>query len=257
VKKSNIITKIFNRLVRYVSFLKFKIKHPSVRVVKPLYIGTFYSQDGQDIYLSSLLFNFLNNNLYPWVVDVGCNHPSHYSNTLFFEKWLGCRTLAIDPLEEFGDMWASQRPAAKFISTAVGSNLDSVTLSIPKGEMSDNMFSTVTGGVNKSGKLDYQERTVQCLPLSRILSEQGITEVLLISIDVEGVELDVLKSINFEKVMIRCFVIENNSNDLYGSNDIRKYLIERGYVFYARIGFLDDVFVHRSMISGHQNSLLV
>lgn len=256
MKKPSIGIRIINRIARYLSYIEFKVRHPSVKIIQPLKIGTFYSQDGQDLYLSSLLFNYLNNNPNPWVVDVGCNHPSHFSNSLFFEKWMGCRVLAIDPLEEFGVMWAGQRPSAKFISAAIGCNSDSVVLRIPKGDLSDNMFSTVTGGVNKLESSEFSERTVQCLPLSGILSSQGITEVLLMSVDVEGVELDVLKSLDYEQVMIRCFVIENNSTNLYGSNAIREYLIQRGYVFLARIGFLDDVFVHGSMTNGLPNSLL-
>jgi FkbM family methyltransferase len=225
-------------------------------MIYPLKIGTFYSQDGQDLFLSSLLFNYLNNNPNSWVVDIGCNHPSHFSNSLFFEKWFGCRVLAIDPLAEFGKIWARERPTAKFISTAVGCSTVPMSLNIPQGDFSDNMFATVTGGVSKAIGLESLERTVQCKPLSSILAEQGITEVLLMSIDVEGVELDVLKSINLDVSMIRCMVIENNSKNLFGSNEIRDYLTSRGYAFFARIGYLDDVFIHKSMISGHPNSLL-
>lgn len=256
MKKNNIFLRFYNRLARYLSYIAFRFKHPSVKMIYPLKIGTFYSQDGQDLFLSSLLFNYLNNNPNSWVVDIGCNHPSHFSNSLFFEKWFGCRVLAIDPLAEFGKIWARERPAAKFISTAVGSSTAPILLHIPQGNFSDNMFATVTGGVSKAAGLESLERTVQCKPLSTILAEQGITEVLLMSIDVEGVELDVLKSLNFDLAMIRCMVIENNSTNLYGSNAIRDYLTCRGYIFLARIGFLDDVFIHQSMISGHPNSLL-
>lgn len=256
MKKPSIAIRIINRIARYLSYIDFKIRHPSVKIIQPLKIGTFYSQDGQDLYLSSLLFNYLNNNPNPWVVDVGCNHPSHFSNSLFFEKWLGCRVLAIDPLEEFSGLWSQQRPSAKFISAAIASTSDSIVLRVPKGELSDNMFSSVIGGVNKAAELEFSERTVQCLTLSGILAEQGIKEILLMSIDVEGVELEVLKSLDFQQAMVRCFVIENNSTNLYGSNAIREYLTQRGYIYFARIGFLDDVFVHGSMVNGHPTSLL-
>ncbi len=256
MKKNNIFFRIHNRLKRYSSYIHFRLKHPSVKMVYPLKIGTFYSQDGQDLFLSSLLFNYVINNPNSWVVDVGCNHPSHFSNSLFFEKWFGCRVLAIDPLEEFGKIWERERPSAKFISTAIGCSTDLISLSIPQGDFSNNMFATVTGGVSKACGLESLERMVQCKPLSSILAEQDITEVLLMSIDVEGVELDVLKSLDLDEVMIRCMVIENNSNNLFGSSEIRSYLTNRGYVFYARIGYLDDVFIHQSMISGHPNSLI-
>jgi FkbM family methyltransferase len=257
MKIDQILTKSINRILRFASHIGFKIKYPYVKVMRPNEIGTFYSQDGQDLVLASLLFNYINNNSNPWVLDIGCNHPSHYSNSLFFEKWFGCRVLAIDPLEEFGPMWAHQRPSATFIPAAIGCISDSVVLRVPKGELSDNMFSTVDGGVNKRKDVELIERNVTCLRLSDVLFSHNINEVMLMSIDVEGLELEVLKSIDFEKVTIRCIVLENNSTNLYGSNCIRKFLLQHGYIFIVRIGFLDDVFVHGSMINGHSNSLLL
>ena len=256
MKKKNIFFRSYNLLKRYLSYIAFRFKYPNVKMIYPLKIGTFYSQDGQDVFLSTLLFNYLNNNPNSWIVDIGCNHPSHFSNSLFFEKFFGCRVLAIDPLSEFEKIWSHERPTAKFISTAVGSSTTSIKLNIPQGKFSDNMFATVTGGVNKAAELESLERTVQCKSMSSILAEQDITEILLMSIDVEGVELDVLKSLDIDSVMIRCMVIENNSTKLYGDSVIRDYLTCRGYVFFARIGLLDDVFIHQSMISGHPNSLL-
>lgn len=256
MKKPHITVRIINRIARYLSYIDFKIRHPRVKIVNPLKIGTFYSQDGQDLFLASLLFNYLNNNTNSWVVDIGCNHPSHYSNSLAFEKWFGCRVLAIDPLEEFGAMWARQRPSSVFLAAAIGCSSSSVVLRVPQGELADNMFSTVAGGVNKAKEFECLERTVPCLKLAGILSDQGIKEVLLMSIDVEGVELEVLKSVDFERVMIRCIVLENNSTNLYGSNSVRDYLTQQGFNFFARIGFLDDVFIHGSMINGLPNSLL-
>lgn len=257
MNKSKISVKRVGRLSRYMSYLNFRLRHPRVRIIHPNKIGTFYSQDGQDLFLASLLFNYLSNNPNPWVVDVGCNHPSHFSNSLFFEKWLGCKVLGIDPLAEFGEMWLQQRPSSTFIAAAIASASGSIVLRVPKGEMADNMFSSVSGGVNKATGVEYTERTVQCYPMSQILGEQAITEVMLMSIDVEGVEIDVLRSLDFEKTIIRCFVIENNSLDLYGSEEIRDFLSRRGYIFIARIGILDDVFVHASMINGHPDAFFV
>ena len=256
MKKPHIARRIINRFVRCASFCRFKFKYPRIKIINPLKIGTFYSQEGQDFFLSSLLFNYLNQNANSWVVDVGCNHPSLFSNSLVFEKWFGCRVLAIDPLEEFGSMWASERPSAIFVTAAIGGTSDTIELSVPQGELADNMFSSVAGGVNKAKNLACSVRTVPCLKLADILSSHNINEVLLMSIDVEGVELGVLKTIDFEKVMVRCIVLENNSTNLYGSNEVRDYLIQNGYLFIARIGFLDDIFVHSSMINCLPNDLL-
>ena len=48
-----------------------------------------------------------------------------------------------------------------------------------------------------------------------------------LSIDVEGAEFEVVKSINFDKVFIDIIGFENNYND--NSIPIVNYLIEKGY----------------------------
>ena len=244
------IIRLFNLVFRWLSYLGFKIRHPKVRLINPSKIGTFYSQDGQDLYLASLLFNAINENEKLWVLDIGCNHPKHFSNSLFFEKYFGCQVLAIDPLDEFRALWNTVRPKATFLTSAVGSSNDPITLHVPYGSDGDNMFSYVFGGTNKAKDMVFEERKVPCDKLESILLSQQIDDVLLMSIDTEGFEFEVLKSINFEKVIIRCICLENNSTNLYGSDDIRDFLKLKGYIFYSRIGHLDDVFVHGSMING-------
>lgn len=248
-----LLSRVYNKVSRFLQYVVFKFKYSKVPIVRPLLVGTYYSQDGQDLYLSSLLINYLSNNSDSWIVDVGCNHPRNYSNSLFFEKWFNCRVLAIDPLEEYSDLWARQRPAAIFVNTAIGSSSDFVILRVPSGERADNMYASVKGGAYKveyGG--DYVERTVKCSKLSEILKLHNISEVLLLSIDVEGLEADVVKSIDFEKCVVRCIVLENNSSNAYGDDDVREYLNDQNFIFYARIGHLDDVFIHRSMINGRQ-----
>ena len=248
--KSNILMRIKNRLKRFLQFLQFKLKNPGVKIINPNKIGTYYSQDGQDFYLSSLLFNYIDNNPNPWMLDVGCNDPKKFSNSLFFEKWMGFKVLAIDPLIIFSEAWSLRRPNSTFECVAISSTLDSVKLHIPKGGLHENMFSTVEGGVSKRQNLEFDEIEVNCLKLSTLLSKYEIKEVLLMSIDVEGVELDVLRSIDFEATSIKCILIENNSTNPYGSNDIRTFLKRNNFIFHSRIGFLDDVYIHQTMVNG-------
>lgn len=236
-------------LVRQIEFVKFRISHPNVPIIRPLTIGNYFSQDGQDLYLSALLFNEFKNFDGGYVVDIGCNDPERFSNSYFFEKFFKCNVLAIDPIEEYAAKWEKIRPSAKFIPTALGSFAGVVTLNIPnQSAVFDDMFSSVTGKNPKIGNLKCSQRQVPCVTLESIFDFNKISEVNLISIDVEGAELDVLKGINFERVYIKCFVIENNTKSLFGSDDIRLFLKSKGYLFHSRIGYLDDVFIHNSLL---------
>jgi len=65
--------------------------------------------------------------------------------------------------------------------------------------------------------------------LETIFDENKISHVNYLSIDVEGAEFEVIKSINFDKVFIDVIGFENNYNDV--SIPIVKYLENKGFVF--------------------------
>lgn len=241
--------KLINWLIRQLNYIKFRIHYPDVCIVRPLTMGTFFSQDGQDLYISSLIFKELKDSDGAVVVDVGCNHPEHFSNSYFFEKYFFCKTIAVDPIEEYAELWRSMRPNAIFIATALGKAEGTVTLNIPeKSEVYDDMFSSVVGKNPKIGKTSCVQRKVPCVTLASILKSNGIENVMLLSIDVEGAELEVLEGIDFDSVLIKCLVIENNTKNIYGSEDIRIFLLSKGFVFFSRIGYLDDVFLHKTLL---------
>ena len=102
----------------------------------------------------------------------------------------------------------------------------------------------IKGYLKKGNVKVVNETIVQQRKLSDVLSENSITEVDFVSLDVEGYELPVLQGIDFDKVTIKCFIIENEDNDEMIFK-IRKYLVDRGYFLLARLT-RDDVFVHKN-----------
>jgi FkbM family methyltransferase len=238
-----------NRIRFALEYILFRLRYPSpvkfVRVTKMM--GTFYSQAGQDLFISGILFNQLNQESNQLIIDIGANHPTKYSNSYFFEKYFACKTLAIDPLHEFKELWDAYRPSAEFLSVALGSKDDFLNITIPIA--GDNMLSSLEeGGVMKTfHKGRFEVRKVRVTTLRQVLEDRRITDVLLMSIDVEGFELEVLKGIDFDKVKFKVIICENNSNKSFGSDEIRNFLIQKNYIYYARIGRLDDLFISPSM----------
>jgi hypothetical protein len=66
-------------------------------------------------------------------------------------------------------------------------------------------------------------------------------------IDTEGSEMEVLKSIDFDKSTIRVFTIENN----YGNNEIPSFMKKKGYILLTELGkpniALDQVFIKNAV----------
>ncbi len=210
--------------------------------------GTLYSQSGQDIAVLPYLLKLSEMGINT-LIDVGANHPIKYSNTLFFEKYLGMKTFAIEPLHEFLLPWNKYRPNASIVSCAISENDGEAKIKVPKNE--SNMFSSLTlqSSKGKVNERDWEERVVKTRRLQSILDENNIQRVALLSIDVEGYEMSALKSIDFKKSWFGVIIIENNSDMYFGSNEIRKYLKSKGYIFLMRIGSLDDVFIHADLSS--------
>ncbi len=63
------------------------------------------------------------------------------------------------------------------------------------------------------------------------------------SIDVEGAEFEVIKSINFDKVFIDVIGFENNYNDI--SIPIIEYLDNKGFIFINKTAL--DIFMINKM----------
>ena len=65
-------------------------------------------------------------------------------------------------------------------------------------------------------ELNSKEQTfvyVPCFSINTILKAIGVNAVDYFSLDVEGGENDVLRSIDYEKIFIKTFSIEHNGNE--------------------------------------------
>lgn len=78
---------------------------------------------------------------------------------------------------------------------------------------------------------------VECFNINDLLSEYNISYIDYCSLDVEGAELNILRSIDFENISIDVFTIENN----YKTDEIKNFMHSKGYDLVATLG-CDEVF---------------
>lgn len=239
---------------RYLLLKWFKRKYNRTKVVASYFsdsITGFYSQAGQDAFVYTEFFSMINDGRISKVfLDIGCNHPTKFSNSYFFEKNLGFECIAVDPLPTYLNAWKSSRSNSIFNNVALGSSTGELSLSVPdqtwdseKNSHPPDMFSTMDKANPRLTEGKWKTINVPVVTAKDLLDSLNISKIGIASIDVEGFEMQVLKGFDFNSTRIDICIIENNTNSKFGSEDIRKFMMSNGYVFYARIWGLDDIFI--------------
>ena len=72
-------------------------------------------------------------------------------------------------------------------------------------------------------------RPVSCLPLHALLHMFGIARVDLFSLDVEGAELEVLKTVDFSAVRINVIVVEQDGGNTKKEEAVRQLLLANDF----------------------------
>jgi FkbM family methyltransferase len=195
--------------------------------------------------IDSLLFSILRDVEKGFYIDVGANHPEVISNTYAFylKGWSG---ICIDGNTQLADQWKSLRPRDCFLATILSDEIKSVEYTI----YPDTTISTI----NEESKLRYNQRfkesdiimqRVKTDTLQKIIDNFGvINEIHLLSVDIEGEELNALRGLDFEKNAPGVVVVEIKNLSLYNlkENDVFNFLMSKGYVMICKL-LLDAVFV--------------
>jgi FkbM family methyltransferase len=247
---------------KILSLLLLKIRYPNLLIIGgPNWLSIFfarikpvkgvYSQDGQDTVISGLITKGFLQFDAKIIIDIGANHPIIMSNSHHFESNFGFRVIAIDPLAEMGAEWSLLRPGADFLCCAVGDSSGVAQLDAAIGMGGDSMFSSIKGSSVKHVQNGSKPRQVKVETITNILDRLGIAVVDILSLDIEGYELNALRGIDFSRISFGVILVENNNDEtLSGNSDIRRLLARNGYVLMARFWNLDDLFINRSLLTG-------
>lgn len=192
-----------------------------------------YSQEGEDLILDTF-FHDRSNGFY---VDVGAYHPVRFSNTyLFYRK--GWRGINIDARPGSMELFRRQRPGDINLEIGVGTREQELTYYM-FDEPGLNSFSqeVVDERVRNSPYRLIGTTTVNVTRLDNILDRSlpPGKSITFLSIDVEGLDLDVLRSNNWDKykpemILAETSILENqNSTDAVGA-----FLIAQGYTLVAK-----------------------
>ena len=192
----------------------------------------FYSQFGED----SILEKYLKENK-GFYLDIGSGDPVRGSNTFFLYKkgWSG---ILIDPLTR--NVFSSRiiRRKDKIIQGLVGAANKSYLFY----EMYPYEYSTTNNEIvkalisNKKAKL-VKKVQLNTFSVSELYLNIDLDQPSLLSVDCEGFDLEVLKTIDLNTAKFRVICIEDfEFNPVSKSSTINHYLIENGYEIVDRAG---------------------
>lgn len=207
-----------------------------------------YSWEGEDILAWKILHDQLGVGT-GFYVDVGAHHPSYLSNTfLFYQR--GWRGINIDAMPGSMEPFRIVRPEdlnleigiAREASTKVLVQFDDPSLN---GFLSEDQILSQTG----RGCTVLHRSIVECVPLTTILDRYEVASNFdLLNIDVEGLELEVLSSIDFTRYRPKLIIGEalgcNCVEDALAS-PIARVMKTKGYKLFSRLHF-SMIFIEES-----------
>lgn len=201
-----------------------------------LFAKKSYAQEGEDLVVNRLLEGKKNG----FYVEVGAHHPFRFSNTYFFYKrgWSG---VCIDPLPGTKKVFNKSRPRDTVLELGISENAGEM-LYFMFNEPALNTFDEAIAR-DRDGKKGYKiinTIKISTKPLSSILSEIPHPEsgIDLMSVDVEGLDLQVLKSNDWNLFKPQIVIAEALDTNIGAISDdlIYQFLISKGYILYAKTG---------------------
>jgi FkbM family methyltransferase len=203
-----------------------------------------YSQEGEDMILRRI-FDGRQKGFY---VDVGAHHPQRFSNTYFFYV-RGWRGVNIDAMPCSMDLFNATRPNDINIEAAIASErrertyfmFDDLALNSFDGELSRSRGETAYHIIGRKAILT---RTLAEVLDEHLAPNQDID---FLSIDAEGLDLEVLESNDWGKYRPYCILVECTDHSLeeLEKNVVYRYLKEKNYDLFAKT---TNTFIFRSKV---------
>jgi hypothetical protein len=204
-----------------------------------------YSQEGEDMIIKRLVGEKRDG----FYIDIGAHHPKRFSNTQYYYE-IGWRGINVDAMPGAMGEFNKTRPIDINVETGVGfsGKIDFYIYDEP----AVNTFSKKIVDERKASKCPYKVtdvKNIAVIPLhdlfKKYLPKSQVIDFM--TIDVEGKDLEVLKSNDWNKYRPKILLVECYDvvlQDLLLKNKKVSYLAKKGYAIVAKtkntVIFLDQ-----------------
>lgn len=208
----------------------------------------YFSQFKQDKFINEVIFN---NKKFGFFIDIGAHDGVSINNSVFFEKYKSWNGLCIEPNPNVFKELIKNRKSIN-INKCIGNDNKKVMFTQITG------YSEMLSGITDNYHANHVERIdnliskkggeksqieVEMITLDSI-KEATNNDIDFISIDTEGNEFDIVNSINFKLLKVKCLVIENN----YKDNKISNYLQSCNFKLIFKLD-TDEIYVNNQNLN--------
>ena len=190
----------------------------------------FYSQQDEDKYIIQyLLKEKISDGTY---LEIGAMDGIQYSNTKVLEDHFNFTGILIEPQNKYFNELVKNRPKSKCYNFAITNKDDDYIEFIGNNGTGGTIHSMTDNFYNKYHKTD-QTYFVKNKKMYEIIKESKIEYIDIMSIDVEGGELELLMSIDFT-FPIYCIIIEAHSDEQEKNKIFGDFLKTNGFTYKER-----------------------
>jgi len=203
-----------------------------------------YSQFGEDVIIAHLLSQV--GITRPSYLDIGANEPKFISNTFYFYE-RGASGVLVEPNPYLFEKLMKSRPRDIVLNTGIGMNetTEADFYVFPNRANGLNTFSKAEAmhwqetGMKGLGKVAVEKVIKMPLTTINAIMEKYFSQQSpnILSIDVEGLDLEILKSLDFQRYNPEVICVETLQYDSqqkgHKNNDIINLMSTQQYEVYA------------------------
>ena len=230
-----------------------KYQQYTFSALKPRFARSLTSKEGyrgqfsQDKWIAETIFPALRGGIF---VDFGAHDGVSLSNTYFLEKELGWSGIAIEPIPHVFEELKKNRNC-QLINACIAARSGKAKFYQISGyaEMLSGLYDEYDSQhlqriereiKNNGGSCEIQD--VDCYSLNQILHDYNISHIDYLNMDIEGAEMSILKTIDFDAFDISVIGCENNYKDFH----IPQFMESHGYTLHSILG--DEFYIKTSLL---------
>jgi FkbM family methyltransferase len=209
-----------------------------------------YAQQGEDLAVASVLQKLGIRE--PTYLDIGAHHPIKGSNTYVFYE-VGCRGVLVEPNPHYAELIRKTRPRDVVLEVGIGvTNQAAADYYVIRGDGQLNTFSKEQAEEHlKIAGPGAIERVIQrpLVPINDVLTQHfSARPPDFVSMDIEGLDFDILKTLDFDRWRPPVFCIETAGFGADVHEGILGLMEQKAYALRGG-SLVNSVFVERSVLS--------